>query len=244
MAVDAQSTVRDVVVEIPRATRLFEKLGIDYCCGGGKSLQEAGLHAGLSVEEIIRSLDELKQSPPAAQAEMDWQGASLSQLISHIVNQHHQFTRDELSRLTGLLTKVCGVHGTNHPELLEIKEVFSPMNEELMDHMHKEEQILFPYMVTIEQSVERKQALAPPFFRSVLNPIEMMMTEHESAGQSLAEIRRLSHEYEVPGDGCGSFRALYQGLGELEKDLHQHIHLENNILFPKSVRMESTAFAG
>ena len=238
MAVDIHSTVRDVVVEIPNATRYFEQIGIDYCCGGERSLQEASQGSGRKIEEVMEALERLKQAKPGDPT-VDWQDARMAKLISHILEQHHRFTRDELARLSSLLTKVCGVHGMNHAELAEIREVFTPLSAELLDHMQKEEQVLFPHLIGMEDAVERRQPIPSPFFLTVLNPIEILMADHESAGEALQAIRRLSSDFTVPADGCGSFRALYQGLKEIEQDLHQHIHLENNILFPRAARMEN-----
>ncbi len=239
MTLDNQTTVRDLVVGIPGATRLFEKMGIDYCCHGGQSLQEACHNIGLKVEDVVQSLEELKRGGPEEPSNTNWQEVPLTRLISHIVETHHQFTRDESARLSSLAAKVCGVHGANHVELLEIRETLVQLQEELIDHMQKEEAILFPYLQSMEQASVDQKPLLPPFFRTVLNPIEIMMTDHESAGQSLDHIRKLSSDFAVPPDGCASFRALYEGLEGLEKDLHQHIHLENNILFPRSARLET-----
>ncbi|HYX69115.1 MAG TPA: hemerythrin domain-containing protein [Terriglobales bacterium] len=168
----------------------------------------------------------------------DWQAAPLAGLIEHIINTHHQFTRQELARLDPLLDKVCKVHGQNHPELLEIRRVFAGLSQELTLHMMKEERILFPYIAQMEEAVSRRQAPPVSPFGTVENPIHMMMTEHDSAGEALRQFRSLSSDYAPPADACVSYRTLYNALAEFEQDLHRHIHLENNILFPRAIGME------
>src|SRR5262249_33103435 len=152
----------------------------------------------------------------------------------YILDKHHSFTRQELGRLDALLVKVCQAHKSRHPELLEIQYVFQQLKNELNTHMLKEEMVLFPYIVGLEEATCRNQPRQSPPFGTVLNPIRVMMAEHDGAGDMLREIRRLSVEFAVPADGCISYKTLYQALEEFEQDLHQHIHLENNILFPRA----------
>jgi regulator of cell morphogenesis and NO signaling len=231
-------TVREVAVEFPGATRIFEKLGIDYCCGGGKALDEACLAAGVSADDVIALLEEAGST--AAEAR-DWNAAPLSELVAHIVTRHHGFTREELVRVSNLLAKVCSVHGENHPELHRLHTVFQELKHELTSHMLKEEQVLFPYIENLETAVRRGEPVPTPFFGTVRNPVRMMMQEHDDAGQALRDLREVSSNYQVPADGCISFRTLYQALEEFERDLHQHIHLENNILFPRATELEAGA---
>jgi regulator of cell morphogenesis and NO signaling len=215
MNIKTSRTVREVAVELPGATRIFEKLGIDYCCGGSKPLAEACLAA--------RNRNK----------------APLSDLASYIVTRHHGFTREELPRLNQLLAKVCSVHGENHPELRKLQVIFQELQEELTAHMFKEEQILFPYIENLERAVANGEPVPTPVFGTVRNPVRMMMQEHDDAGQALRDLRKASSNYKVPADGCISFRTLYRALEEFEKDLHQHIHLENNILFPRAAELEA-----
>jgi regulator of cell morphogenesis and NO signaling len=238
MTLNSLETVRDVVVELPSATRLFDKLGIDYCCGGSRSLEEACARAGVPVKEVLYSLAQLKQAPPEAAAR-DWRTASLAELIAHILDQHHTFTRQELSRLDGLLVKVCAAHAPKHEELPRLHTLFRGLGQEINAHLLKEEETLFPFIIRLEKAVNQRQQLPMPPFRTVRNPVRMMMLEHDTAGDVLREMRRLSANYIVPPDGCASFQALYQGLRAFEQDLHQHIHLENNMLFPRAVELES-----
>ncbi len=238
MSMSATKTVRELAVEHPAATRVFEALGIDYCCGGQKSLEEACSAAKLSVDHVLQTLEHAEaERRPSAQA-TDWQTASLASLIEHIIGTHHKFTREELARLDPLLDKVCKVHGQNHPELLQVRRVFLGLSQELTMHMMKEEHILFPYIVQLEEAVGRRQSPPMSPFGTVQNPIHMMMTEHDSAGEALRQFRTLSSDYVPPADACVSYQTLYRALAEFEQDLHQHIHLENNILFPRAIGME------
>ena len=241
MANLATRTIGDLATEVPGATRLFEKLGIDYCCGGSSSLEAACSIAGLSLEEVSLSLEQAKETEKQPNASKDWRQGRLSELISHIMTTHHVFTREELARLNPLFDKVCSVHGKNHPELFTICKSFGVLSRELTLHMHKEEQVLFPYILRMEQEMLAHRAVPSPPFGTVQNPVRMMMKEHEKAGDLLVQIRKGSSNFTVPADGCSSFRSLYQSLAALEEDLHQHIHLENNLLFPRAVEMEGSA---
>jgi len=239
----ATKTVRELALEIPNATRVFERLGIDYCCGGTKSLEEACSAANLPIDDVIRTLESAGE-PSATPAEHDWPSGSLAELIDHIVKTHHRYTRDETARLEPLLEKVCSVHGKNHPELLAIRDTFGGLVEELTVHLMKEEKVLFPYIVRMEEAVLQKEPVLPSPFGTVQNPVHMMTLEHDSAGDALRRIREASQNFNVPADACISYRTLYQALDALEADLHQHIHLENNILFPRAIEMESRAKRG
>ena len=237
MEINTTKTVKDLALEIPGATRVFEKLGIDYCCGGEKMLHDACANAGVSVEEVLNRLKQTKQEPMDSET-ADWLKEPLSRLTLYIVEKHHSFTKQELSRLEALLVKVCQAHKVKHPELLQIQYVFQQLKNELIPHMLKEEQILFPYIARLEETFNQNRPLQSPPFGTVLNPIRVMMMEHDGAGDMLFEIRQLSTNFTVPPDGCISYKTLYQALEEFEKDLHQHIHLENNILFPRAAELE------
>jgi len=238
LTIDTQKTVRDLALEIPSATRIFEKLGIDYCCGGSRTLSDACANVGIPLEQVVTSLEAAQQPPQDA---VDWKEKSLFELISHIVAKHHAFTRQEIERLDSLTDKVCSVHGKNHPELEQIRALFRGLGQELFVHMHKEEQVLFPYVVRMEEAISNGEPVPVPLFGTVQNPIRMMMFEHDAAGEVLRKIRQASSNFTVPPDGCISYQTLYQALEAFEQNLHQHIHLENNILFPRAIEMESAA---
>jgi len=235
----AGKTVRELALEVPNATRVFERLGIDYCCGGGRSLEEACAAAHVKMEEVERSLTEAEKQPvEAAQDDASWQRAPLFGLIAHIIQKHHYFVRREMTRIEPLLAKVIATHGQSHPELLEVQRQFRGLGEELIQHMMKEEQILFPYITNLEESENRKQRTAPPHFGTVQNPIRMMLQEHENAGAVLRTMRTRTDNYRLPAGACAGYETLFDALQDFEHDLHQHIHLENNILFPRALQLE------
>jgi regulator of cell morphogenesis and NO signaling len=236
---ETTKTVKEYALEMPGATRIFEKLGIDYCCGGGKSLAEACAKAGVAVDEVLGSLKGIENTDETSSSE-GWQTASLAALIAHIVEKHHTFTRLELARLEALLAKVCGVHGQNHPELFRIQKQFQELSRELEPHMLKEERVLFPYIIEMEEAAKNNRTLHAPPFGTVRNPVRVMMAEHDAAGDILREMREASSDYTVPEDACINYKTLYDALKALEVDLHQHIHLENNILFPRAAEMEAS----
>lgn len=238
MLLDSTRTVRELAIAIPNATRVFEKMKIDYCCGGNQPLNEACLQAGLEVEEVVRLLSQGGSTDAGAEA-TNLQSLALAQLADYIVTKHHVFTRAELERLTALLDKVCSVHGMNHPELFKIQSEFQTLRAELEPHMLKEERILFPYISRLETAVCANGPAPFAPFGTVRNPITAMMREHDAAGEILKTIRQLSGNFALPEDACFSYRTLYSALEELEADLHQHIHLENNILFPRAIEIEN-----
>jgi regulator of cell morphogenesis and NO signaling len=238
MSKTAEKTVRELALENPAATRVFEKLGIDYCCGGNKSLEEACRTANLPMDEVLDSLEMAEQSARAVQKDRNWPTEMLADLVAHINSTHHKYTREEIARLGPLFDKVCSVHGKNHPELQHVRASFRGLAQELTTHMMKEEMVLFPYIVRMEEAVIQREPVLPSPFGSVQNPVTMMMNEHDSAGEALRAMRQASAGYTPPGDACISYQTLYKALADFEGDLHQHIHLENNILFPRAIEME------
>jgi regulator of cell morphogenesis and NO signaling len=238
MSVTTEKTVRELALGNPTAPRVFEKLGIDYCCGGGQTLEQACQAAHVSISQVAESLAAASQAASASAPDQDWQSEPLSELLAHIQSTHHVYTREEIARLGPLFDKVCSVHGKNHPELLRLREVFRGLAEELTTHLMKEEMVLFPYIVRMEEAVVAQEPVLPPPFGSVRNPVAMMMSEHDGAGSALRSMRQISNGYTAPPDACVSFQTLYQALAAFEADLHQHIHLENNVLFPRAIEME------
>ena len=238
MAVMTTKTVRELAVENPAATRIFEKFGIDYCCGGSQSLEQACDKVNVSIDQVLNTFEIAEATAQAAQEERDWRREPLSELIAHIKNTHHKYTREEIVRLTALLQKVCSVHGKNHPELFEIQGTFKGLAQELTTHLMKEEMVLFPYIERMEEAVIQKGPVLPAPFGTVQNPVAMMEHEHDSAGNALRWTRKSSNNFTAPADACVSYQTLYKALAAFEADLHQHIHLENNILFPRAIAME------
>jgi regulator of cell morphogenesis and NO signaling len=239
MNMSALKTVRELALENSAATRVFENLGIDYCCGGGQSIEEACRTANVRVDEVMRSIEAAGRTTPAAAEDRHWQSEPLAELIAHIQDRHHKYTREEITRLNPLFEKVCSVHGKNHPELLKMREVFRGLAEELTMHMMKEDRVLFPYVIRLESAVTRNEPIPAAPFGAVKNPVTMMVHEHDSAGEALRALRQASNGYTPPQDGCLTFKTLFNALAEFEADLHQHIHLENNILFPRAIEMET-----
>ncbi len=230
-----KKTVRELALEIPAATKIFEKLHIDYCCGGNRPLDEACRSVGVDVENVIKALE----SPESVSGNRDWATEPLGELVDHIRTTHHAYTREAIARIPLLLDKVCSKHGQNHPELSEIQAKFDALGAELSTHLMKEEMVLFPYIVRMEEAVLSGDPVIPPPFGTVRNPVRMMVAEHDGAGDLLREIRAASRDFVPPADACMTYQTLYRALEEFEADLHQHIHLENNILFPRALAMEN-----
>lgn len=232
-----EKTVREIALESPSSIRVFEALGIDYCCGGKKPLSDACSHANVDfgrVQELLEQANRDSQAPVA----QEWGDKLLSELIAHIVAKHHGYVRKETPRIQALLTKVSSKHGPIHPEIGEIDQLFSAVSQELSTHMLKEEQVLFPYIERMEHAVQSGQPIPPAFFGTVKRPIANMIAEHDDAGALLAKMRDLSSGYTAPPGACPTLLALYSVLEEFERDLHHHVHLENNILFPRAIEIE------
>lgn len=235
----AAETVREIAVRQPSSIPVFERFGIDYCCGGDTALGVACSERGLDPSAVLEALAAAGGVEDKA-APSDWSRASLDSLCQHILSRHHQYLRDELPRLSSLAAKVVEAHGAAHPELPAIQLELSRLDEELTQHLAKEEQVLFPYISQMEAAQSAGGGRPHSCFGTVANPIAMMMHEHDAAGSVLSKLRRLSRNYAVPDDGCASYRAFYDALQALERDLHEHIHLENNILFPRAMALEGS----
>lgn len=235
-------TVREIAVQFPQTTRVFEEFKIDYCCGGERNFGDACQLAGVAPGVVGLKIDaELARSDVDGDLDLP-ERKNASELVDYIVAKHHVFTTNEIARLMSLTEKVCRKHGALHGELMDIQTIFLALAGELAVHMVKEETMLFPYIKTLHSAVSSNLALAEPHFKTVRNPVRRMMSEHDAAGDFLSQMRRLSKNYALPEEACPSFRALYFGFEELEKDLHRHIHLENNVLFPQAVEMEQKVF--
>lgn len=228
-----QKSVSELVVERPSRSRVFEELGIDYCCGGGVPLAQVCEGAGLDPEEVLAELK--RREAGRAEDEPELASMGLGELVDHIVETHHAYLREELPRLSFLVDKVANAHGGAHPELLKLRGVFEGLRAELEEHTEKEERVLFPACRELE-SVEEQPAFR---FGTVKNPISAMMREHVDAGEGLGRIRELTLGYTVPGDACNTYRAMLDGLAELERDTHYHIFKENGILFPRATSTEA-----
>ncbi len=234
-------TVREIALQQPTSIRVFERFGIDYCCGGRKPLAEACLAGNLDVDAVLAALESAAQVP-AAIAD-DWTQATLQKLSDHIVATHHAYIRRELPRLAVLAEKVVRRHGDTQAELPRIQSTLAQLDEELTHHLAKEEVVLFPYIAALERATATGSAKPHGCFGTIANPIAMMTAEHDAATVLMAEIRSLSQQFTPPAGACPTYHAFYDGLREFEQDLHRHIHLENNILFPRATHLETGAIA-
>lgn len=230
---ELQTPVGRIVVERPGTARILERWGIDYCCGGKLALADACQRAGLDAAAVLAELTAC-EGALAAHPARAWAAAPLHELVTHVLDVHHVFLRRELPRLVALARKVAAAHAARHAELLELQSLVGNMADELEIHMQKEERILFPMIRELEA------ATGPRAFHcgSIGNPIRVMELEHDDAGRGLSRMRELTAGFVAPADACGSYRALLEGLIALEADLHEHIHEENNLLFPRAIALE------
>jgi regulator of cell morphogenesis and NO signaling len=230
MVITSETEVRDIAVEYPAAIPVLERFGIDYCCGGKHTLAEACTKSDINLAPVLEELELQQRNTSLPEAQ--WQKAPLKEITEYIVQRHHAFTREQIKLIGDLMAKVESRHGAGHPEVFEISKVFAVTSSELTHHFFCEENILFPYIGKMEAG---QQAALPPAFGSVEQPIARMMMDHDQAGEGLRALRGLSNNYTPPPAACPTWRALYRALEDLEQDLHQHIHLENNILFPRAL---------
>ena len=236
ITISGETTVSELARAIPAATRVFEQHGIDFCCGGGKTLDEISRAKGIALDAFLRELEAAERGRSSG-PDRDWNSVTAGELIDHILDKHHAYLRAELPRLETMLTKVIAVHGERHPESLRpLAPIYRGLKTELEQHMWKEEGILFPLIKQMEQA--RANGELPPRL-PVGGPIQVMEMEHEAAGSALRQLRQITSDYRPPEDACNTYRALLDGLKTMESDLHQHIHLENNILFPKALELQA-----
>ena len=230
-------TVGELAARMPRSAQVFEQFGIDYCCGGGQAFDQVCRARGLDPAAVLAAIERQADPATGAASQPNWQSTPLNLLIDHIVGTHHVYMKTQLPRLDGMLEKILAKHSARHGAvLLPLAETFRAMKEELEGHLMKEETILFPLIRSLE---EGGPAAREFHCGSVQNPSRVMVAEHDSAGQALGSMRQLTNGYTPPEDACNTFRAFYFGLEQMERDLHRHIHLENNILFPRAVALES-----
>lgn len=229
-------TLAEIVKENLRSAIVFEEYGLDFCCRGNRKLKEACEEKNINVRDIIENLKKLSNGTNEESKADQWE---LDFLVDYIMQKHHQYVKRMNPVISLHSDKVASVHGKNHPETIQIADLFLGVREELESHMMKEERILFPQIKLMVSAQKECSQFFPPAFGTIQNPIRMMEFEHTSAGDALYKIRELSNNYSHPDDACNTFKALYSELKEFEEDLHKHIHLENNILFPKSIDLES-----
>lgn len=237
MNIQENSIIGKMVAQDYRTATVFKKHNIDFCCQGNRTIKEACLQKNIETSIVLNELDKTQNTQTASAS--DYQSWPIDLLADYIEKKHHRYVVEKTGELIPYLDKVCRVHGARHPELLEIKEHFNAAAGELAMHMKKEEHILFPFIRQMVNAEQENNELDPPQFGTVLHPINMMMEEHNTEGERFRKIDALSNHYEPPQDACTTYKVTFALLNEFEQDLHLHIHLENNILFPKAIELEN-----
>ncbi|WP_303318738.1 iron-sulfur cluster repair di-iron protein [Flavivirga abyssicola] len=233
---DSQKQIGQFVAEDFRTAAVFSNYGIDFCCRGHRTVEEVCDKNGIETSELLDKLQIVLSS--TSDQNIDYKSWPLDLLVDYIEKKHHRYVEEKVPVLLQFLNKLCRVHGERHPELLKINEHFTASAGELATHMKKEELILFPFIKKMMNATISKSAIEAPHFGTVENPIAMMKDEHDNEGVRFRDIAKLTNNYNPPADACNTFRVTYAMLEEFEKDLHLHIHLENNILFPKAIKLE------
>lgn len=233
MDITRDTLIADIVTAEPATIRVFQAHNLDFCCGGRIPLADACERHGLEADALVTELRAATRSPEET---TDWQRAGLAELVSHIQQRFHQPLRQELPRLHQMVAKVVQRHGSRLPEtLLPLQATFEGLERELLEHMLKEDQVLFPAITALEDASRTGGSRTPWMW--IEQPIGIMEAEHDEAGTALARLREITRDYTPPEDACPTFRGLYYGLAQLERDMHVHVHLENNILFPRAGRL-------
>jgi regulator of cell morphogenesis and NO signaling len=224
-----------VVRENYKYAEIFNRHGIDFCCNGNRSIEDACIKANLSTDLVISELNDVPQGNSSEPNVSSW---PLDLLVDYIVKTHHRYVETKIAEIKPYLAKIVQVHGKQHPELVEIQQLFLASEGELAQHMKKEELILFPFISKMVQAKLSGQTLTPPHFQTVENPIAMMHHEHNTEGERFRRIAELTNKYSPPADACNTYRVTFALLQEFEADLHRHIHLENNVLFPEALALQ------
>ena len=231
-------TLAELATGSYNAIRVLESHGLDYCCGGKLSLDQACQKKGLNPAEVLGEIE--RNAGGASSGDRDWKTAPLDELARHVVATHHEYLKPELPVIGARLQKVRAVHGSKDPQLLDrMGELFGGLRAEMELHMHKEEAMLFPFIEQYGKAQAAGRPMPPVPFGTIANPIRVMEMEHTEAGDALSELRTITKDYALPEWACATVRALYAGLAALEADLHVHIHLENNIMFPRAIALET-----
>ncbi len=231
-----EMTIGEIVTENYRTASIFNNYNIDFCCKGNVPFGEACSNKNIDSEKLLNEIHSILNA--TSESSLDYQNWSIDLLANHIEAKHHSYVVNKTPEINNFLNKLCSVHGTNHPELFQVREMFAASAGELSKHMKKEELILFPYVRQMVLSRQKNEKLKTPYFGTVTNPIQMMMSEHSTEGDRFRIIEEITNNYSVPSDGCTTYKVAFAMLKEFQDDLHLHIHLENNILFPKAVLME------
>lgn len=231
-----EKTVAELVTQDFKKAEIFKRHNIDFCCGGKKTLHEVCAQKNIDFDTLKKEL--LQSEEKKLDSEQNFNDWDLNSLIDYIIDTHHVYVRESSPILNEFSNKVARVHGELHPEVVKINQLLNTLTQEMESHMKKEEIILFPYIKQLLETVKENNPEMTPPLQTVENPIRAMEEEHKAAGDSMSEIRNLSSNYTPPENACNTYKALYFKLKEFEEDLHKHIHLENNILFPKAIKLE------
>jgi regulator of cell morphogenesis and NO signaling len=237
MTATPDATIREIVATDYRTAAVFQRHGLDFCCNGCRTIGQGCRDAGADEGALLKELDFVLGTP--ATDVPPYASWDVPALVSYIVANHHTYVREAMPALLLHTRKIAEVHGERHAELLHIARLFERVAGEMTDHMAKEEQILFPFMLALAAAASRNRPAPAPPFGSIQNPIRMMETEHRFVGDAMAEIRALTGEYRLPEEACTTYAVCFQELDAFERDLHVHVHLENNILFPKAAALEA-----
>lgn len=240
MEVDPSLPLKEIVAAMPQSAKILDEFGIDFCCEGNLPIEEACRKAGQSADRVIRRIEELQSSDNAG----EWDNASLSLLMKHIVEKHHVFCRQEIGRLGALFAEALRGQANTFPEIVKLQKCFAKMSSELLMHLAKEEQTLFPMIARMDEAAAHREALPRLPFGTIQNPIGMMVFEHDETGVDFNRMREISRGFELPLESDQRLRTLYEGLTAFEKDMHEHVFLENYVLFPRATALEKQPFQG
>ena len=227
--------IGDIVAQDFRTAAIFKKNGIDFCCKGGRTIDDACDSKNIDAASIR---EDIKNLPKSDGSTIDFTSWPLDLLADYVEKTHHRYVEEKTPVIQTFLDKLCKVHGGRHPELFQIKALFDESAKELGAHLKKEELILFPFIRNMVKAKVSGTAIEQPHFVTVQNPVHMMMDEHSQEGERFRQIAKLTDGYNPPADACNTYRVAFAMLKDFEEDLHRHIHLENNILFPKAIRLE------
>lgn len=244
MQINQNTKLGDIVAENYNAASIFDKYQLDFCCQGDRSIEQACKAQNLPLEEIMEEVRASTQSSNSDVAGMptDIKAWPLDLMADYVEKKHHRYVTQQIPVIEAYLDKIVRVHGGNHPELATVREIFQETAGELTMHMKKEELMLFPYIRKMVLAKISGRKLDPPPFGSISNPVNAMLADHEMEGARSAKLRALTNGFQTPADGCNTYRLTWRLLEDFEKDLHQHIHIENNILFPRAIELETTGF--
>jgi regulator of cell morphogenesis and NO signaling len=241
MKINQDGIIGELVAQDYRAASVFKKYGIDFCCQGNRTIDDACVKKSIDPKAVVNDLERVMNEQ--GDGATDYQSWPLDLLADYIEKKHHRYVEAKISEIKPYLDKICKVHGERHPELFEIQDQFNACAGELAAHMKKEEFILFPFVRKLEKAKKEHLKVNAPQFGTVQNPVQMMMNEHTAEGDRFSRIEALSNHYTPPQDGCSTYKVTFALLKEFEQDLHLHIHLENNILFPKTIALEKEMMA-